>query len=163
MKKYIRNPKFMILIEIILNDNINTITSYEYVKRYDNIDPEHQYTPEQISALNDFIHTVLSVIRSRDFEIKKKYQSTDSYSYYIYFKPEFYEGVDAEVINVKFKIGDHNPIEEEFTDEDKELAIFHTILINKEEYEDWMQIIQNIRSICDEIKAGDYSSLLPNK
>lgn len=82
--------------------------SIQYVKRKTYLPAEHQLTDEQIEKLNHLIHRVMGTIIQHDFDVISKYQSKESYTYYIQFYPTDSAGKRMKIpVKVQFEIRDH--------------------------------------------------------
>ena len=167
MKKYITEvkPRYQIIIEVQFNDLESVYSSKELrdegklVEKRHNISKDYQISDIQLQAYNDLVSNILSIIRVNNFNVKRKYQSKSSYSFYIHVKPSFYEGIDTEPVEVIFRISDH-PTKSDYKVTG---ALIHSVIINFEEFTNGNKIIQKIREICKDLKAGDYSSVLETK
>lgn len=124
---------------------------------YRDLKPEWQLSKQQMKAYVGFLTTVVSIIESRGFKIEKEYQSSESYSYYVRFSPINYYGEEYK-LDVKFRLSDH-PIKSlgHRSDNGGKDVVFDSFDIAGFECETIGQVISQIRTLCDELKSGDFS------
>ena len=134
--------------------------SEDYIKRKQ-LAKEYQLTSDQIDELNHLIHRTIGTIIQHDFEIIKKYQSSESYTYYIRFIPTDYAKRPLKFpVQVQFEIRDHlvssHPTEGRLG---KRITVRAFYVGDKECFTTEGTFVE-IRNICDDLKRGDYSSLI---
>ena len=119
---------------------------------------ELQMTNTQISAYEDFLDTIASIISSHGFTIINEYQSKRSYAYYITFEVPNIQ----ETWTIRFRIADHdssgtfNPPKKNYT----RPTIFRKITIgNGQEFTSYFQAIKAIGYICDGLVDKDFDVL----
>lgn len=171
MKKYIKSNKEMrtayFEIDIIAILNPTSIEATEdLIKYYPDMDSEYQLTKKQFQAYRDFIKTVVSAIKRRDFEVRDEYQSSISYSYYIEFVPKFFEGLEPDIIfNVKFRLSDHyeklsNSVDDKsLNSRSSNSKIFKSFVVDGVEHQGIVDTLRAITDICNELQVGNYDVL----
>ncbi len=127
-----------------------------------NLRGEWQLTNSQINDLNSFLTTVVSVIESRGFIMLDKYQSDESYSYYMTFRPRNqYTGEEFE-FDVKFRLSDHNLTNAKKSSRSNELpptVVFRSYVVEGVRYNTIVDTIHAIQNACNKLMVGDYSDL----
>ena len=187
MKRYIKSNIDPVHVEIeiiaVLNDYFPIAASKNDVKLdARKMKLEYQLTNEQYSAYINFLSTVASIIVNQGFEVVEQYQSKESYSYYIQFTPTFYDGVlegDVDrniprinngdvVLDVKFRLSDHYKTEEDrdgVVDTDSlgrtksAGVVFKEFVVEGVTHTRIQTVVSQIRTICNDLKSGDYSGL----
>lgn len=131
---------------------------------------EYQLSYNQYVAYKNFVNSVVSVIRNFGYEMLEQYQSSKSYSYYITFKPDRYYGFEDDIqLNVIFRLSDHGQqispklVEEADNDSNpkKELKtegrVFKEFVVEGVRCENIADALVQVKSICKDLKVGDYS------
>ena len=149
---------YLLDIELVLNNNIDEDLEHRELSK------EYQLTDEEFQAYSDFITTVIMVIKNRNFEIVEEYQSDKSYSYYIQFVPEFYDGIEVPIrFDVKFRLSDYKGNNKMYNVENKNKVgepIFTSFVVNGVEHKKFYDTLVNIINILNDLQAGDYKSLI---
>ena len=126
----------------------------------DNLPADYQLTKAQYLGWYDFLNSVVSFVTAVGFEITDQYQSKQSYSYYVEFKLTFYDGMEpdnADVLVVKFRISNHNPlmkINEDDTSNISPNRVFRSYVVDGITHEHLMSALRGIKDACLNIKAG---------
>lgn len=118
---------------------------------------ELQMTNTQISAYEDFLDTIASIITSHGFTITNEYQSKRSYAYYMTFEvPDI-----QETWTIRFRIADHDPSGTfSYPRNFNRPTIFRKITIgNGQEFTSYFQAIKAIGYICDGLVDKDFDVL----
>lgn len=166
MVKYAKSREpitIQVVLDLILGANIQA--SDELIE-YRNTKSEYQLTPKQLETYRNFIKTVVTTIKKRDFIVVDEYQSAISYSYYIEFIPKFYDGIEPEIVfGVKFRLSDHyqsneTPITKETESRSENSIIFTSFVVDGVKYDNIVSVISEITQICNDLQAGDYTNLL---
>lgn len=176
MKKYIRSSIFddsinYFFIDITAVLSSAPIQSTEEVEYRENLSEDKQLTDEQFGAYKNFIRTILSVIVKRDFKIVDKYQSPESYSFYVEFEPKFFAGIIPDfMLGVKFRLSDHYQTKESNMTKDLDVktntseefsgTIFADFVVDGVSQDGLVSTIKTISNICDDLMCGDYNTLL---
>lgn len=126
----------------------------------DNLPADYQLTNAQYNGWYDFLNSAVSFITTVGFEITDQYQSKQSYSYYVEFKPTFYEGMEpdnADVLVVKFRLSNHNPvmkINEDNTSTISPNRVFRSYVVDGITHDHLMSALKAIKHACLDIKSG---------
>lgn len=120
------------------------------------------FSADELADYCDFIDNVYSAIASFGFDMLMEYQSTESYAYYIEFKPKDEKGKDIEeVVLVKFRIADHqikNRGHDNFNQ--KTRRVFRSFVLGGERYDNPISLIQGVEKVCEAIQRKDFSGLM---
>ena len=176
MKKYLRSSLYRGNVEYYSIDiaavlNSVPIQSSDEIEYRPNLSEDKQLTDEQFGAYKNFIRTILSVIVKRDFKIVDKYQSPESYSFYVEFEPKFFDGMTPEfVLGVKFRLSDHYQVKESNSTKDLDVknktsdkfsgTIFSDFVVDGVSQDGLMATIKTVTQICDDLMCGDYNNLI---
>lgn len=118
---------------------------------------ELQMTNTQISAYEDFLDTIASIITNHGFRIINEYQSKRSYAYYMTFEvPDI-----QETWTIRFRIADHDSCGTFSSSRDSNRpTIFRKIIIgNGQEFTSYFQAIKAVGYICDGLVDRDFDVL----
>lgn len=186
MKRFIRSQHIELEIIAVLADMHNaeiTATQHDVNLEYRDLPKQYRLSPEQLSKYKNFVKTMASIIVNSGFEIVEEYQSNKSYSYYIKFVPELYEGIlDADeehsiprksnsefVLDVKIRLSDHyvHPEDEEAISDSLGRSrasgtVFSEFVVADVSTTSINVAIQQLHDICIDLKSGDYSKLFEN-
>ena len=186
MKKLVKNSKEPIHLELEIIAiptwfDETTIAAAQHNIKLEprNMKEAYQLTDAQYSLYANFIRTAVSIVVGAGFDIVDEYQSPDSLSYYVQFTPTFYDGilendVNSEiprkagtdfVLDVKFRLSDHyvtgEPRIVDTLGRSKSYGIaFKEFVIAGVTHESINTAIRDIRDVCQDLKAGDYSRVI---
>ena len=143
---------------------IDAVIEYDYiVSERVALRIEHRqndgYSDEQINEYNEFIANVYNVVVSYGFDILKEFQSSESVSYYVDFRPKGVDGNPLDVIRIRFRISDHPLKKGKGGDNFGVDAIFKSFWFGGEKYENMVALVFGVQKACDAIRVGDWSAL----
>ena len=118
---------------------------------------ELQMTNTQVSAYEDFLDTIASIITSHVFTITNEYQSKRIYAYYMTFEvPDI-----QETWTIRFRIADHDSSGTFSSHRNSSRpTIFRKITIgNDQEFTSYFQAIKAVGYICDGLVDRDFDVL----
>lgn len=158
MKRMIKD---YIQLNVIINlDYIYTDIAASEVNHPKNIRKSNRLDEAKLTILNDIVDSVVSVIRSYHFDIIKKYQSSKSYTYYIWFEPKTSDGRKLIPVKIVFRIsGDHRSKSMEGAISEGVQVIVRSINIGEDEYKDVLGVMNKVDKICKELSVGNLSEL----
>ena len=159
MKKLLHRKKYKFIIEVSM-DLQESIAATDIIQYRPNISKKFQLTDDQLTAYDDLIKSVLSVVTFNKFRILDKHQSGKSYSYYITFYPIDESGTELDEVEIEFRIANHSgkgvPDEESIASSKR---IIKSFKLGSTRYPNTFSIVQAVSGICDELKIGNYGIL----
>ena len=159
MKRMIRSPKYKFVIEVYM-DLQDSIAATDIIEFRPNISKKHQLTEDQLTAYDDCIKSILSVITSNKFHIIDKYQSGKSYSYYVVFYPVEDSGKELDEVELEFRIANHPG--KGLSDDEPVVTstrIIKSFKLGSKRYPSTYEIVKAVSGICTELKLGNYEIL----
>lgn len=186
MKRYIRAKRSQhIELELIavLADTFDypvTTSQHDIELEYRELPKEYELSQEQLSKYKNFVRTMASIIVNSGFEITEEYQSPKSYSYYLKFTPEPYEGIlenDVDrsiprktgtdfILDVKIRLSDHYVHPEDETAISDSIGrsktsgtVFDEFVVAGVATDSINTAIKELHDICQDLKVGDYTKL----
>ena len=162
MKRYIRKPNTKVItIDIVLDYDDSSIAAAELIKHPENIARKRRINDIKLQILNDVAASALSAVRSKKHLIvneKKTHQAGNTYSFYIEFNVVDDEGNLIVPVGIKFRISNHKLHGEE-TSVDTSTVIIRSFVLKGKNYENYVDIIMKIDSICEELDKGNIQVL----
>ena len=114
-----------------------------------------------MQILNDVAASAISAVRSKKHLIlneKKTHQAGNTYSFYIEFNIVNDEGYLIIPVGIRFRISNHRLHGEE-TPIDTSTVIIRSFVLKGQNYDNYVDIIMKIDSICAELDKGNIQIL----
>lgn len=160
-------PKTRILnIYIEFSYAANDIAAGEYINKR-NVKAKYQLSDDELVLYDDFIRNVIHALKSKHFNILKNRQANNTYSYYISFKPVSESGEEFDRCAIILRISNHireGSEADSIEDNDSQIvyqgrAIISSIIIGTKKYSSYMQAVDRVYDIVDELAIGNYDIL----
>lgn len=163
MKRYIKSKDLRVIdIEIFLDYNDEGIAASELIKHLRNIAKKHRISEIKRQILEDVAMSALSAVNSKKHLIvdeKETKQANNSYSYYIQFDVVDDEGQHIVPVGIRLRISNHKLQGDERRVEDSRTVIIRSFVLKGKHYDNYVDIILKIDSICNELDKGNISIL----
>lgn len=169
----VRKLKLEIICEVEFNNFVyKNIAANNRIKlEYRDLIPEYQLTDDQFERYANFINSASSIISSFGFFVEDQYQSDESYSYYIKFKPDTYSGFvyvdenENEIeLDVVFRLSDHRQklsvSTKQYRFTEGHGSFFRSFIVAGVKKEKILDALTEIKEICKDLKVGDFSRLV---
>jgi len=163
----INRPKYIIDIVGELSDRFfeDIAAAEQFVVHPKSIRKEIKLTDDELDEWNDFIYSVMSVIRSSEYKFKiinDRGRSKKSYAFYTDFYPRDKSGKLLDEVRIRFRISDHKT-DSNVEDSDGTYigqdVVFKSFSVYGKKYPDTIDVMRAVKKICRRLHEGDYSCL----
>ena len=160
-------PRYIIDIVGELSDRFfdDVAASEEFVVHPKSIRKELRMSDDDLIEWNDFILSVMSVIRQSKYRFKiinDRGRSKKSYAFYTDFYPRHKSGKLLDAVRIRFRISDHRTnslVEDNDGCYIGGRSAFKSFAVYGEKYSDVVSVMDAVEKICDGLQNGDYSCL----
>lgn len=169
MKRYVIEVTLLVYPKDVVD-----FAASERVHHPSNVKKRYLFSDQQLADFNDLVDSVCSVIDHFGFDIVDEGQSKKSYSYYVSFFPtDQYGNRWDDTVEIKFRLANHlnygstNQISDRFNkgksienySAEQPMVYVKSFLLGSKQYPGQFAIMQAVKKICINLKAGDYSVL----
>ena len=176
--KLVKNNRLKLVLEVVCEVDASVESYYDSIAadkkielEYRELKPEHQLTDDQLERYVNFIRSAVSIIYNFNFDVAEQHQSNDSYSYYVTFTPDTYDGftyVDelGRIIELQvvFRLSDHPQKLDISTPthrfKEGSGSFFKSFIVAGVRKSNILEALTEIKEICKDLKVGDYSRLM---